>query len=791
MKSSKFLISAAVVAMLLPVGCKKAAIYEGKTGIDSSKAGVEDFYYDEDASGKTSIALYWDVTKAIKAGATSFSVQLAKNEDFTDIDMYNSAIGQTLQASSAKNDAVVMSPLKENDRYFARIRANYPKSIYSDWTYLTQNGKKICISVGHGVVTMEFIAPEDLEANVKNYSEATVSWSVIGPADAYQVEWKKSSDTIWEKGEKTANYEYKITGLEELTKYDFRVRAFAGEEATEYSEIASFTTPQKPPFDNNINSPELLLQFFSEIVDQTGSSEVFTLEKDIDMAGLSFVGAGTFKGNFDGKGHKIMNLTSDTPLFLENEGTIKNLIIDESCTFNVNDQTFGALVKTNKESGVIEGVENHANVELISGASLTGGVALGGIIGLNYGTLTNVKNYGNVTFNVNGTSESFGIAGVAAFTSGAAKGCVNEGTISCSLERVSKKIRICSGMTADGTGCLGGVFCYGGKGMTIDTCNNSGEISYNVTKIDSGTNGIERNQIAGVMAAPYGMVSNCTNTGKITVKAITSTGATYSTASYIVGVGGISGGDYFSSESGDAKQNVTNIDKCKNEGDIDVTFDASSSNSTVGGIVGWPGIEAAAQTIVISNCENKGNITVSGTGKGRFGGVSGGSGNLKGCKNYGRITNKTSVSGSCVGGVNGYRNYAMTIEDCENYGDVENEHGDLVYTGGLIGAWGGQDFNSGAGCVCKCNLIIKGDDEGKIKNFTGIILGNYNGDKNDILGSAEKPIKVNGSVTINGAKTDLTDSNFKDYLCGKYRGAVSFNDSDPSCKRQVYVVYEQ
>ena len=77
MKSFKILIAAALSAALLS-GCAQKEVV---TGIDATKAGVTDFAYDETMSSATTVSLVWNPTEAQKAGATSFSVQLAQKDD--------------------------------------------------------------------------------------------------------------------------------------------------------------------------------------------------------------------------------------------------------------------------------------------------------------------------------------------------------------------------------------------------------------------------------------------------------------------------------------------------------------------------------------------------------------------------------------------------------------------------------------------------------------------------------------------------------------------------------------
>ena len=71
----------------------------------------------------------------------------------------------------------------------------------------------------------------------------TVNWEKVNRADGYSVEYKKTADADWTVAvAKTAETTYTIEGLVFETSYDVRVKAFAGESASEPSEVAQITT---------------------------------------------------------------------------------------------------------------------------------------------------------------------------------------------------------------------------------------------------------------------------------------------------------------------------------------------------------------------------------------------------------------------------------------------------------------------------------------------------------------------------------------------------------------------
>ena len=103
-----------------------------------------------------------------------------------------------------------------------------------------------------------------------------------------------------------------------------------------------------------------------------------------------------FSGVFDGNGNTIRGLTVSTTggagmFWFIADATIKNLVIDESCSF-VDKSTAGGLCGVASGNVVIDNVTNHASV--------TGGIHAGGVVGQVMGnsifTVTNCVNTGSI-----------------------------------------------------------------------------------------------------------------------------------------------------------------------------------------------------------------------------------------------------------------------------------------------------------------------------------------------------------------------------------------------------------
>jgi hypothetical protein len=287
-------------------------------------------------------------------------------------------------------------------------------------------------------------------------------------------------------------------------------------------------------------------------------------------------------------------------------------------------------------------------------------------------------------------------------------------------------------------------------------CTNSGAVSYSLGTSEI-TSAINRCGIAGIIGSSNGKVEKCTNTGAINVNLPLPKGVT--SKEMIACVGGIGGSDYHAVKQGDRPaQSATDYIECVNEGTITFHSDIANSNSTCGGIVGWPGVESAAQVCVTKNCINRGNIVLSGLMKGRFGGIQGGAGHIIGCANYGNISANGINAASPLGGVAGYSSYNFKFEQniCECSISAQTV---VESVGGLIGAYAGQKFNGGADCKVKCVIAAAADGQVDL----GVVVGQVNGAVDMTFGQADKPIKVSGG-SING--TTITSSNFADFLHG-------------------------
>ncbi|MHC1721576.1 MAG: InlB B-repeat-containing protein [Aminipila sp.] len=223
--------------------------------------------------------------------------------------------------------------------------------------------------------------------------------------------------------------------------------------------------------------------------------------------------------------------------------------------------------------------------------------------------------------------------------------------------------------------------------------------------------------IGGLFGNPcsYVTIRNCTNTGKV-----------YGNNQYL---GGIAGG---------IDSNLVEMKNCSNTGDITQTGNGAYK---VGGITGDLGSPADAKTTTVTYCYNEGKIINNSldTSNGGTGGVFGSiganyGGNIHHCWNKGTIFSTASNTGGIVG----YIDANSSVVDCYNLSDIIG----TINTGGIAGSKADTAtsnvescFNYGGnvrGAGTNIGFIVGGNnsnilgcyylDETTIKNEKGLIV---------------------------------------------------------------------
>ena len=514
----------------------------------------------------------------------------------------------------------------------------------------------------------------------------------------------------------------------------------------------------KLPVDNNvtyepltgiIRTPEQLITFLQSGAASAAAGDKTIIDADIDLSGYqSLPSAASYAGELDGLGHTISGIRSGSPLFSTLSGTVKNIVLDESCSFTPSGDCFGAIAGEN--SGSIVNVTSSASVKC-SPSTIAQSLLVAGIAGRTTGEIRDCINKGPVSVEVAGSSVAVGVAGICAYQEAKISNCVNRGDVTFSVPYISQKSRVVDIDSA--LPSIGGISAYGGQsGFELERCDNYGEVTYSISSAETNlAASMNRHQIGGVVGSPSGFVSYCNNYGPVNVNIKHSTPGTGLSQEYIADVGGIGGGDaYFTSKTGTVSK--TNYYYCTNEGTIIVDSDAAKSNTAIGGIVGWPGQEAATSTTT-SNCTNgaKALIVARGVMKCRIGGVHGGSGALESCTNEGTIKVESCNEGSAAGALCAFHTRGHALLNCRASGSVESPIQLTGGIGGLIGNQGNVAAITATGCSVDCDITVT---SGYSQEYTGLVVGKFNGNSAGIvLGSESSPIMVSGRINGNEAST--------------------------------------
>lgn len=631
----------------------------------------------------------------------------------------------------------------------------------------SSDSKATVVRVGASTLTFEAIGAESQE--VKVYADG--SWTSEAP-DWVTLDPVSGSGTVTVKVTVTDN---------EDTEGRVGTVVFAPDLLS--STTNKVTIQQKG--DNKVNL-KTGADFAEWLAGLNGESlDEARLAADIDMNGITLVPAEGFAGVLDGEGHSIRNLHSTQPLFKKNGGTLKNIVIDSSCSFEPDSIVFGALVTRNE--GIVVDCVNKAPVTRTIAPTSEQSNLVAGVVGLSVSadfTLSGCKNYGKISLIVSdeGKFTTQAVAGVIAYSRGHLSGCENYGEVSLSGGYHAK--RACLVREPDNpenteTGefynqkvgtSIGGVAAHA-LGNT-ENCKNEGTISWTESRIDDMTTSPARFFTGGVVGTYRGTVTDCTNSGAIVVKSVSSDGQDYTGQNHQHCIGGVAGA--FNNPTNDApsKNRGSNVSGCSNTGNISMESNASKSWIHLGGLIGWPASDNdntdPANWGVLSSSTNSGTITITGTAKFRCGGLVGATPYMENCSNTGNIIIK-GANGDCeVGGVAGrHWGFAQTLKNCSSAADITSD----VATDGFSGyiGWIGNNVSA---------TIEGGSVSGHVSAAAGatigMLSGGLGGDSVTVtFGTATAPIEVSG--TVNG--TAITAENATTLLWGaKYNPSVhSFN----------------
>ncbi|MBR3075789.1 MAG: hypothetical protein IKH11_08590 [Bacteroidales bacterium] len=516
------------------------------------------------------------------------------------------------------------------------------------------------------------------------------------------------------------------------------------------------TIQQKGDNKVSIRTGQALAEWLAGLTSE--SLDEARLAADIDMSGIALVPARGFSGILDGEGHAIKNLKASWPLFKVNKGTLKNIVIDESCTFVPDTNVFGAI--TSRNEGIVTDCVNKGSVTLsyAGGGKISNLIA--GLVGMSVNVdapLSGLKNYGKVAVETE-KDKSFtsqGVAGVVAYTISGVSSCENYGEISltggyhtgraCPARDPSdpENIEVGEFYNKKVATSVGGVAGY--AFAALDKCKNEGKVAWTETKVEGMSSSPARMFTGGVAGCYSSEVTDCSNSGEIVVNVLSSGKTDFAGQNHQQCIGGVFGGVNNPSDDAPSKNRGVNVSGCTNSGAINLEAYVSKSWIHLGGVIGWPASDNDNTNLsnwgTMSSCSNSGAIQVSGTARLRCGGVAGAPSYMDNCSNTGNITIKGAYKGSEVGGLIGrHWGYAQTVKNCSSKADVRSE----VLLEGVSGFIGWIPNNHSA-------VIEGGSVSGSVSSaagsIIGMLVGGFAGNSVKVtLGSSSAPIEVSGSV---------------------------------------------
>ena len=429
--------------------------------------------------------------------------------------------------------------LSDGDRLDVGLFTNW--DFYKDGGFNQFSQDAYTVMAGETVTTSTFKAGTSAAENGESPELEAIKDLKVA---VYDANWNQVADLT---GEGTYSYTFTKAG----TYYIMGVDANAKTNKAHYAPAITKVTVEGEVDEGGTfilrNANEMLV--FQNYVNNGHPDAKAMLGADINMTGIQWSGINNFTGTFDGADHTLTVALTDTGLFNDLAGTVKNLTVAGTVTSGK--EYIGAVASNAKGSAVVENCTNKADV---TNTKSNGSGYAGGIVGGNQDnsntavTIRNCRNYGKITSNYNA-------GGILGFSSGwqmnsvSITGCENHGivrgnraggiTSACSD---TTEIRQClNNGTITGNIGAGGIVATGSYTGLIEQCVNTGTITsasgeaggiaaYSSSEIDScyNTGAVSGNTAGGIVACQFmdqlpnthnfvtSKVSNCYTTGTVT-----------------------------------------------------------------------------------------------------------------------------------------------------------------------------------------------------------------------------------------------------------------------------------
>ena len=557
-------------------------------------------------------------------------------------------------------------------------------------------------------------------------------------------------------------------------------------------DLAAFATAANTPVE--VAEGETAPCPYADWVSEDGEVK---LGADIDMTDVDFTPIASFDGVFNGQGYALKNWTTTRGLIVKNYGTVKNLVIDKTCTLNFlfdteGDKNAAFVAERNETTGLVSGCVNNGAVNGTDVSCAAHRVA--GIVGASYGIVRDCVNNGAITVRSDAINNGQNIAGVVAYINPNAEGkealgkalvenCVNNGKVDVYFNCLPKSVNVggvvastqnhglaTNDSTADNEKHRENhkVVLLG----SVKNCANYGEVSYGFATKATGTYA----SVGGIIGYAECNIENCDNYGKVSFLLDTDN----ATAASCPSCGGVVG------------KNIFNVKNCNNYGEVNVAgvWSAGTAGNALvggmyqavfGGVAGYVGVapyNSKGIVVVVpaavveadpkvEYCNNYGKVTINnkckagGGTQGFLGGVIGGAAvPVENCANYGEVNISSHTGRVWMGGVLGYS--ISDVKKLYNYSDkvtltIDELCADSVGSqafGGVIGQAMNIDNCANNGAVTLvCNatkIFVNSKNEGDL--YAGGVAGYANESVTNCALNADVTVTMNTTATVAGVK---------------------------------------
>ena len=373
-----------------------------------------------------------------------------------------------------------------------------------------------------------------------------------------------------------------------------------------------FSTTSEAPFTGNIGNAKQLLQWAALVNGGEATPDEVKLTADIDMNGVEWTPVKVLPEGkiLDGQNHKIKNWTTRAgkgALVLRTSGTVKNIVLDESCKFTwTQGEGSGFVTDTVSTTGLVDNCVNYATAATYTEELTVSGCHFNYIAHQINGSVLNCSNYGDINIDVPSCTQNLWAAPIASFFNCSSIGedavavgsCKNYGNVTVHIATAPKKSYV-AGVVGGSTDSQAFANQTTKKGVVIN-CENHGAVTY---KYDKSNNGTYFN-VGGVTAYVEGKVFDCVNDGKVTAIVPMNDDPEPNTRPAVGGVCAFARWE---------------IARCTNKGDIYVEglYGAGgvtsagcgmNANPSFAGVVGQVGPDKKSEDFTITDLHNEGAI---------------------------------------------------------------------------------------------------------------------------------------------------------------------------------------